>query len=107
MVGCAVTNTTYNEVTMKTPIPLRLSQALKNLQYTRPEHVIYEVPLDVGARLYGVTSAENGGYEWAIVTDKIIQHSDCGYGRGAVALRDGLICYEGLFGANDYTAEIN
>lgn len=39
-----------------------------------------------------------GGYEWLIRTERgrIKQHSDCGYGIAAIALRNGLIAYFGM-----------
>ncbi len=57
----------------------------------RTLHVI-DVDCDVTVEVFG--DPDNGAYEWLIRRNgHIIEHSDCGYGQGAIALRDGLDTY--------------
>lgn len=68
------------------------------LHYTQDVRTLLTVECDSGFSVEVFGDGDNGSYEWRIVADNdlVEQHSDCGYGIPAIALRNGLIAYYGL-----------
>lgn len=67
------------------------------LHYTDDVRTLLTVECDGGLSVEVFGDGDNGSYEWRLVADNglVEQHSDCGYGIPALALRDGLIAYYG------------
>ena len=68
------------------------------LHYTDDVRTLLTVECDSGLSVEVFGDGDNGSYEWRLVGDNglVEQHSDCGYGIPAIALRDGLIAYYGM-----------
>lgn len=59
--------------------------------------VVHSITLDgFDHTLEVVGNPEWASYEWVIRRGGEVEHSDCGYGIAAVALRDGLVAYYGV-----------
>ncbi|MBA6062150.1 MULTISPECIES: hypothetical protein [Pseudomonas] len=67
------------------------------LKYTTDVKTLMTVECDSGFSVEVFGDGANGSYEWRLVDEAglVEQHSDCGYGIPAIALRDGLIAYYG------------
>jgi hypothetical protein len=67
------------------------------LRYTKAAKVLHSIPGD-GYEDFVEVVGDPGtaSYEWLIRRgDQVLEHSDCGYGMAAIALRDGLIKHLG------------
>lgn len=61
------------------------------LHYSHNVRTLFSVDVDVDVTVEVFGDPENGAYEWLIREHgTVTQHSDCGYGQSAIALRDGL-----------------
>lgn len=81
-----------SRVKPKSPHPGMPRLRYSSLSATRP--VLDRVSLDRGESLEVIGDGDNGCYEWLIRKDGlVVEHSDCGYGRSILALRDGLLVY--------------
>lgn len=67
------------------------------LNYTTDVKTLMTVECDSGFSIEVFGDEANGSYEWRLVDEGglVEQHSNCGYGIPAIALRDGLIAYYG------------
>ncbi|HCF9554560.1 TPA: hypothetical protein NI746_002335 [Pseudomonas aeruginosa] len=70
-----------------------------NIRFTKDVRTLETCRLDlesgVTAEVFG--DPENGSYEWRLVhaNGLVEQHSDCGYGIPAIAMRDALVTFYG------------
>lgn len=60
--------------------------------------LLYRMPgYDLGSWIDVIGDPNGGGYEWVIrKAEKIVEHSDCGYGSTLVAMHDGLAAYDSM-----------
>lgn len=67
------------------------------LQYTDLVKTLYSIPGDGYEDFVEVVGdPDNASYEWLIRRgDKVLEHSNCGYGMASIALRDGLVKHFG------------
>lgn len=68
------------------------------LHFSSDVKTLLTIPCDSGDSIEVFGDPENASYEWRLVDEAglVEQHSDCGYGLPAIALRDGLIAFYGL-----------
>jgi hypothetical protein len=68
------------------------------LNYTTDVNTYLTVDCDSGVRVEVFGDGDFASYEWRLVREDglVEQHSNCGYGMSAIAMRDGLIAYYGL-----------